>query len=74
VSERGISALPRKNLLFGVKKAHLQKSSHCFVKKKNKVSFNSHLPPKKSEIGYLVHSDDNMFCPCKAQTHYFLCP
>jgi len=59
MSEKGKSVLVRKNVLSDVGKAHLQKSSHCFVGKKNKVSFKSHLPLRKSEIGDLDHSDDN---------------
>jgi len=34
-------------------------SSHCFGEKQNRVSFKSHLPLRKSEIGDLVHFDDN---------------
>jgi len=59
MSEKGTSVLVRKNVLTDVGKANLQKSSHCFVGKKNRVSFKSHLPLRKSEIGDLVHSDDN---------------
>jgi len=58
MSWKGMSALAMKNVLFGVKKAHLQKYSHCFAGKQNRVSFKSHRPSRKSEIRDLVHFDD----------------
>jgi len=42
-----------------LKRHILQKSSHCFAKKQNRVSFKNHRPSRKSEIRGLVHSDDN---------------
>jgi len=59
MSDKGKSVLVRKNVLSNVGKAHLQKSPHCFGGKKNRVSFKSHLPLRKSERGDLAHSDEN---------------
>jgi len=59
MSDKGKSVLVRRNVLSDVGKAHLQKSSHCFGGKKNRVSFKSHLPSRKSERGDLAHSDEN---------------
>ena len=58
MSEKGASALVRKNVLADVGKPNLQKISHCSVGKQNRVSFKSHQPLRKSEIGDLVHSND----------------
>jgi len=44
MSEKGTSPLVRNNVLSNVRKVNLQKSSHCFVGKQNRVSFKSHLP------------------------------
>jgi len=57
--EKWVSTLAIKNVLFGVKKEHLQKCSHCFVGKQNRVSFKSHIPSRKLEIGDLVHFENN---------------
>ena len=57
MSEKGMSTLARKNMLSGIRKTHLQKCSHCFAGKQNRVSFKSHPPSRKSEILDLVHSD-----------------
>jgi len=48
MSEKGMSALARKNVLSALKKAYLHKCSHCFVGKQNRVSFKSQLPSRKS--------------------------
>jgi len=55
MSDKGKSVLVRRNVLFDVGKAYLQKSSHCFGGKKNRVSFKNHLPSRKSEICDLAH-------------------
>ena len=55
MSDKGNFVLVRRD----VGKAHLQKSSHCFGGKKNRVSFKSQLPSRKSERGDLDHSDEN---------------
>jgi len=59
MNDKGKSVLVRRNVLSDVGKAHLQKSSHCFGGKKNRVSFKSQLPSRKSERGDLDHSDEN---------------
>ena len=48
MSEKGMTVLAKKNLLSDVKNAHLQKCSHCFAGKQNRVSFKNHSPSRKS--------------------------
>ena len=57
MSEKGMTALAKKNVLSGVKNVYLEKCSHCFAGKQNRVSFKTHPPLRKSEILDLVHSD-----------------
>lgn len=37
--------------------AKLEKCEHCLARNKNKVSFKSHPPSRKTELLELVHSD-----------------
>ena len=57
ISEKGLMMLARKNLLLGMKGEALEKCTHCFAGKQNRVSFTRSAPSRKSDILDLVHSD-----------------
>lgn len=57
LSEKGLSILAKKNVLYGVFDAKLRKCSHCLAGKKKRVFFMSSEPKRKSEVLDLVHSD-----------------
>lgn len=57
MSEKGLSCLIKKNALPDLKSAKLDKCSHCFAGKQNRVSFKRHPPSRKSGLLDIVHSD-----------------
>ena len=57
ISEKGLMILARKNLLPEMKGEALEKCTHCFAGKQNRVSFTHSASSRKSGILDLVHSD-----------------
>ena len=75
ISEKGLKALVSKDVLGDLKKAELERCSHCMAGKQTRVSFQKHGPTKKkSELLELVHTD--VCGPLKVRTlggaSYFL--
>ena len=57
INEKGLTILAQKKQLLGMKNTHLEKCSHCLAGKRNRASFHSSPPTRKSSILDLVHLD-----------------
>nr|GEV77481.1 retrovirus-related Pol polyprotein from transposon TNT 1-94 [Tanacetum cinerariifolium] len=57
MSEKGMSILSNKNVLFGVHDINLKKCSHCLAGKQTRLAFKSRSPFRMENILDLVHFD-----------------
>ena len=66
ISAKGLETLVKKNAISGLNNASLEKCSHCFAGKQNRVSFKTHQPHRMQNLLDLVHSD--VFGPLKVHS------
>ena len=57
MSEKGLQALSKKELLVGIKGTPLTTCVHCFHGKQNRISFRRNIASRKSHVLDLVHYD-----------------
>ena len=57
MSEKGIPTLAKRKVISRLDNVQLNKCSHCFAGKQNRVQFKSHPPSRKENILNLVYSD-----------------
>ncbi|GKA50088.1 putative RNA-directed DNA polymerase [Tanacetum coccineum] len=56
MSEKGMTTLAKRKVISGLETVHLNKCSHCFEGKQNRVQFKSYPPSRKENILDLVYS------------------